>query len=163
MDALKKSGMGTELRNSIFHWIRSHSNHSHNQHSKESLAYLRKAQMQWEKRIYKSLNSMSNELGVPLSRFRLASDKDELEEKWTELSTYDVDLSQYRPVYAPKDFLDVLLAIRSPNYNLIKYVLISLLSFMNIARYYCLLKNYVYFMLYKNSRIKTNIVRGLIS
>ncbi|KAK6636796.1 hypothetical protein RUM43_010459 [Polyplax serrata] len=120
VDALKKSGMGTELRNSIFHWIRSHSNQLHNQNAKEPLAYLRKAQMQWEKRIHKSLNSMSNELGVPLARYRSASDKDELEEKWSELSTYDIDLSQYRPVYAPKDFLDVILAIRSPNYNLIK-------------------------------------------
>jgi hypothetical protein len=46
--------------------------------------------MQWEKRIHKSLNSMCNEIGVPLARFRLASDKDELEEKWTELSTYDI-------------------------------------------------------------------------
>ncbi|EEB20025.1 conserved hypothetical protein [Pediculus humanus corporis] len=120
MDALRHSGMGTELRNSIFHWIRAHSNHLHNQHAKEPLAYLRKAQMQWEKRIHKSLNSMSNDLGVPLSRFRLASDRDEIQEKWTELSTYDVDLSQYRPVYAPKDFLDVLMSIRSPNYNLIR-------------------------------------------
>jgi len=47
-------------------------------------------QMQWEKRIHKSLNSMCNEIGVPLARFRLASDRDELEEKWTELSTYDI-------------------------------------------------------------------------
>jgi hypothetical protein len=46
--------------------------------------------MQWEKRIHKSLNSMCNEIGVPLARFRLASEKDELEDKWTELSTYDV-------------------------------------------------------------------------
>jgi hypothetical protein len=46
--------------------------------------------MQWEKRIHKSLNSMCNETGVPLARFRLASDRDELEEKWTELSTYDI-------------------------------------------------------------------------
>lgn len=46
--------------------------------------------MQWEKRIHKSLNSMCNEIGVPLARFRLASDRDELEEKWTELSTYDI-------------------------------------------------------------------------
>jgi hypothetical protein len=33
---------------------------------------------------------MCNEIGVPLARFRLASEKDELEEKWSELSTYDV-------------------------------------------------------------------------
>lgn len=33
---------------------------------------------------------MCNEIGVPLARFRLASDRDEFEEKWTELSTYDI-------------------------------------------------------------------------
>ncbi|KAJ4443036.1 hypothetical protein ANN_04686 [Periplaneta americana] len=119
LQAMKQAGMETELRNTVFHWVRSHKNNdSINGYAiKEPLAYLRKAQMQWEKRIHKSLNSMCNEIGVPLARFRLASDRDELEEKWTELSTYDIDLSQYRPVYAPKDFLEVLLCIRSPNYR----------------------------------------------
>lgn len=107
-------------------------------------------QLQWEKRIHKSLNSMCGELGVPLARLRQTTDKEELDEKWTELSTYDIgmhstliilfiksslifffiffylvaltfsDLSQYRPVYAPKDFLEVLLLIRSPNYRIME-------------------------------------------
>nr|CAD7197748.1 unnamed protein product [Timema douglasi] len=116
---LKTSGLETELRNTVFHWMRSHNNNANinGYPVKEPLAYLRKAQLQWEKRIHKSLNSMCSELGVPLARFRLASDKDELSDKWTELSTYDIDLSQYRPVYAPKDFLEVLLWLRSPNYR----------------------------------------------
>lgn len=89
---------------------------------------------------------MCGELGVPLARLRQTTDKEELEEKWTELSTYDIgrtkslfwvlkfnidsflylaaillpDLSQYRPVYAPKDFLEVLLLIRSPNYRILE-------------------------------------------
>lgn len=109
--------METELRNSVFHWIRSHNNIARGQILKEPLAYLRKAQNQWEKRIQKSLNSMSGDLAVPLARLRAAPDKEEMEDKWSELSTYDIDLSQYRPVYAPKDFLDVLMAIRSPNYR----------------------------------------------
>ncbi|XP_046668556.1 TBC1 domain family member 19 isoform X1 [Homalodisca vitripennis] len=119
LEAMKESGMETELRNTVFHWMRSHNNQiqvTANSY-KEPLAYLRKAQMQWEKRIHKSLNSMCTEIGVSLARFRLASDKDELEEKWNELSTYDIDLTPYRPVYAPKDFLEVLLWIRSPNYR----------------------------------------------
>lgn len=33
---------------------------------------------------------MCTEIGVSLARFRQASDKDELEEKWSELSTYDI-------------------------------------------------------------------------
>ncbi|XP_039278684.1 TBC1 domain family member 19 [Nilaparvata lugens] len=79
--------------------------------------YVTEDLMQWEKRIHKSLNSMCTEIGVSLSRFRLASDRDELSDKWNELSTYDIDLASYRPVYAPKDFLEVLLWIRSPNYR----------------------------------------------
>lgn len=120
LESLKQTGMETELRNSVFHWIRSHSNLARGQAVKESLAYLRKAQSQWEKRIHKSLNSMSGDLGVPLARLRSTADREEMEEKWAELSTYDIDLSQYRPVYAPKDFLDVLLAIRSPNYRTVE-------------------------------------------
>ncbi|KAK7861826.1 hypothetical protein R5R35_000588 [Gryllus longicercus] len=119
LEAMKKAGMETELRNTVFHWVRSHNNvESVNGYPiKEPLGYLRKAQMQWEKRIQKSLNSMCNEIGVPLARYRPAADRDDILEKWNELSTYDVDLSQYRPVYAPKDFLEVLLWIRSPNYQ----------------------------------------------
>uniref|UniRef100_A0A1B6D6P0 Rab-GAP TBC domain-containing protein n=2 Tax=Clastoptera arizonana TaxID=38151 RepID=A0A1B6D6P0_9HEMI len=119
LEGMKETGMETELRNTVFHWMRSHNNQEYfnSYTSKEPLAYLRKAQMQWEKRIHKSLNSMCTEIGVSLSRYRLASDRDEMEEKWNELSTYDIDLTLYRPVYAPKDFLEVLLWIRSPNYR----------------------------------------------
>lgn len=46
--------------------------------------------MQWEKRIYKSLNSMGTELNVSLSVFRMASDRDEIMDKWTMLSTYSI-------------------------------------------------------------------------
>ena len=51
--------------------------------------------MQWEKRIHKSLNSMCNELNVPLARMRTTSDREELEERWSELSTYDVGKKRY--------------------------------------------------------------------
>ncbi|KAK3912118.1 TBC1 domain family member 19 [Frankliniella fusca] len=123
LESMKKTGMETELRNTVFHWVRSHNNRDSDGISalvREPLTYLRKAQLQWEKRIHKSLNSMCGELGVPLARLRQTTDREELEEKWTELSTYDIDLSQYRPVYAPKDFLEVLLLIRSPNYRVLE-------------------------------------------
>lgn len=54
------------------------------------LSYLRKAQIQWERRIQKSLNSMCNELNIPLARIRPQVDREALTEKWHELSTYDV-------------------------------------------------------------------------
>lgn len=58
--------------------------------SEVELSYLRKAQIQWERRIQKSLNSMCNELNVPLARIRPNADREELAEKWNELSTYDI-------------------------------------------------------------------------
>lgn len=45
---------------------------------------------------------------------RLPSDKEELQAKWEEMSNYPVDLSSYRPVYAPKDLLEVLLSLKGP-------------------------------------------------
>uniref|UniRef100_A0A3Q2YW20 TBC1 domain family, member 19 n=1 Tax=Hippocampus comes TaxID=109280 RepID=A0A3Q2YW20_HIPCM len=86
------------------------------EHLKEPLAYMRKAQASWERRIVKSLNSMSTELGVPLARMRPATEQQELSNKWNEMGT-DEPLSRFRPVYAPKDFLEVVVALRSPNLN----------------------------------------------
>lgn len=54
------------------------------------LTYLKKAQVQWERRIQKSLNSICNELNIPLARIRPIADRDDLIEKWNELSTYDI-------------------------------------------------------------------------
>ncbi|KAG7262203.1 hypothetical protein CRUP_036182 [Coryphaenoides rupestris] len=76
-------------------------------HRKEPLVYMRNAQANWERRVLKSLSSMSTELGVPLARKRPAAEQKELANKWNEMSTEEPDLSQFRPVYAPKDFLEV--------------------------------------------------------
>ena len=65
-------------------------------------------QHQWERRIMKSLNSMSSDLGLCLAKPRCLEEQEELLAKWTELSTLDIDLSLFRPVYAPKDFLEIL-------------------------------------------------------
>ena len=35
--------------------------------------------------------------------------------KWTELGTDEPDLSHFRPVYAPKDFLEVIASLKNPN------------------------------------------------
>ncbi|KYN05871.1 TBC1 domain family member 19 [Cyphomyrmex costatus] len=118
--ALKDNGLETEIRNTVFHWARSRGSlHSRSVSYIQTadLSYLKKTQIQWERRIQKSLNSTCSELNVPLARIRSTSDRDELAEKWNELSTYDIDLSQYRPLYAPKDFLDVLFSIRDPSFK----------------------------------------------
>ncbi|XP_043509246.1 TBC1 domain family member 19 [Frieseomelitta varia] len=120
LEALKSNGLETEIRNTVFHWVRSQGSLSAvSEASTEEvdLTYLKKAQIQWERRIQKSLNSTCNELNVPLARIRPNADREELAEKWNELSTYDIDLSQYRPLYAPKDFLDVLFSIRNPSFK----------------------------------------------
>ncbi|KAM8899344.1 TBC1 domain family member 19 isoform 2-T2 [Spinachia spinachia] len=75
----------------------------------------------WEKRVLKSLNSMSSELGVPLARMRPAAEQKELTSKWNEMGADEPglrgDLTSFRPVYAPKDFLEVLISLRNPNYD----------------------------------------------
>lgn len=58
---------------------------------------------------------MSTELKAPLQgQIRNATEKEELQAKWDELSNYTIDLSNYRPVYAPKDLLEVLLSLKGP-------------------------------------------------
>ncbi|XP_031966289.1 TBC1 domain family member 19 isoform X3 [Corvus moneduloides] len=87
------------------------------EHIKEPLAYMRKAQGSWEKRILKSLNSMCTELNIPLAQKRPVNEQKELLNKWNEMGTDEPDLSLFRPVYAPKDFLEVLMNLRNPNYE----------------------------------------------
>ncbi|CAG2255257.1 TBC1 domain family member 19 [Mytilus edulis] len=87
------------------------------EHAKEPLLYLRKAQHAWEKRILKSLNSMCTELNIPLARKRPEKEQKEMNSKWTELGVEGPDLTQIRPVYAPKDFLEVIVGIQNPNYH----------------------------------------------
>lgn len=87
------------------------------EHLKEPLVYMRKAQGSWEKRILKSLNSMCTELSIPLARKRPVGEQKELLSKWNEMGTDEPDLSLFRPVYAPKDFLEVLVNLRNPNYE----------------------------------------------
>nr|XP_054409774.1 TBC1 domain family member 19 isoform X4 [Pongo abelii] len=77
----------------------------------------RQAWGSWEKRILKSLNSMCTELSIPLARKRPAGEQKELLNKWNEMGTDEPDLSLFRPVYAPKDFLEVLINLRNPNYE----------------------------------------------
>lgn len=85
---MKESGLETELRNNVFHWIQEKK--KENETCPPEHIYLRKAQIQWDKRIHKSLQSMCNELGIHLAKLRTTADREELSDKWSELSTYDV-------------------------------------------------------------------------
>ncbi|KAK3593571.1 hypothetical protein CHS0354_018659 [Potamilus streckersoni] len=120
-NGLNSSGWDRKLKNAIYTYLQTHSRLSPNaapsDHLKEPLLYLRKAQQAWEKRILKSLNSMCTELNIPLARKRPEKEQKDLLTRWTELSVDGPDLSQIRPVYAPKDFLEVIMSLQNPNYN----------------------------------------------
>uniref|UniRef100_A0A8C5CKL8 TBC1 domain family, member 19 n=1 Tax=Gadus morhua TaxID=8049 RepID=A0A8C5CKL8_GADMO len=83
------------------------------EHRKEPLLYMRSAQASWERRVLKSLSSMSSELGVPLAR-KVPSGQSASSRPLIGPNEY---LSQFRPVYAPKDFLEVLIGLRNPNHD----------------------------------------------
>ena len=84
----------------------------------EPLDYMRRAQRAWERRLYKSLNSMSAELGVPLARLRPPALQQKMMERPEEaLQDESAELERVRPVYAPKDFLEVLTRVENPNYQ----------------------------------------------
>ncbi|XP_037991818.1 TBC1 domain family member 19 isoform X2 [Motacilla alba alba] len=120
-DFLKTSGWEKKLQNAVYSELNMFPSPCHPaappEHIKEPLAYMRKAQGSWEKRILKSLNSMSTELNIPLAQKRPANEQKELLNKWNEMGTDEPDLSLFRPVYAPKDFLEVLMNLRNPNYE----------------------------------------------
>uniref|UniRef100_A0A8D0AB97 TBC1 domain family, member 19 n=1 Tax=Sander lucioperca TaxID=283035 RepID=A0A8D0AB97_SANLU len=116
---LKTSGWERQLQNAVYRELQLPPSHptAPPEHLKEPLAYMRKAQASWEKRVLKSLNSMSTELGVPLARMRPPVEQKELTNKWNEMGTDEPDLTRFRPVYAPKDFLEVLISLQNPNHD----------------------------------------------
>ncbi|KAJ7325676.1 hypothetical protein OS493_029100 [Desmophyllum pertusum] len=61
---------------------------------KEPLAFIRKAQMNWEKRIVKSINSMCTELSLPLARKRSSTDQAHISSKF---ETLGGELDEKRP------------------------------------------------------------------
>ncbi|XP_033116109.1 TBC1 domain family member 19-like [Anneissia japonica] len=116
--ALRQSGQEKLLQNAVYKQLAQFppAEHPHAtlEQLKEPLSYIRRAQSNWEKRIVKSLNSMCTELSIPLARKRALSEQKELRSTWNELGTDEPDLSAFRPVYAPKDFLDVLITVKNP-------------------------------------------------
>ncbi|XP_071087662.1 TBC1 domain family member 19-like isoform X1 [Haliotis cracherodii] len=121
---LVQSGWDRRLRNAVCKYMQTHPKtsqpHAPPEQNKEPLAHLRKAQQAWEKKILKSLNSMCTELNIPLARRRPEREQREMSSRWTELGTDgpgNYYLSQIRPVYAPKDFLEVVIGLQNTNYQ----------------------------------------------
>ncbi|TGZ64998.1 hypothetical protein CRM22_006089 [Opisthorchis felineus] len=65
----------------------------------------------------RSLNSMCQELGIRLAGKRDMRQNEAILENWTELSLVFNKTSAIKPVYGPKDLLEVLIYIRHPNTN----------------------------------------------
>ncbi|XP_078475009.1 TBC1 domain family member 19 isoform X1 [Lampetra planeri] len=114
-NALKKSGWKAKLQNAVYREMSVLPSAALSPElRKEPLAYMRRAQAQWEKRVMKSLNSMCTELGVTLYQKRSPEEQKGLLSKWSEMGSDEPDLSRFRPVYAPKDFLEVLVHLQDP-------------------------------------------------
>lgn len=74
----------------------------------DRFSYLKKANMLWEKRIHKSLNSMCADLGIPLGKLRSSADKEEMTDKWNELSTYDLGILYKKAISLKYSYLIIL-------------------------------------------------------
>ncbi|XP_033631796.1 TBC1 domain family member 19-like [Asterias rubens] len=119
IQGIQESGWERRLHNAVYRQLMLYPKPTHPNtpidNTKEPLAYIRRAQSTWEKRILKSLNSMCTELSVPLARKRPLAEQKDLKARWNELGAEEPDLSAFRPVYAPKDFLDMLITLKNPN------------------------------------------------
>lgn len=66
----------------------------------DPLNYLRRAGILWERRVRKSLNSMCTELEVTLQgQPRSSAEKEELANKWDELSNYQIGKIDFRYIF----------------------------------------------------------------
>ncbi|CAL8091062.1 unnamed protein product [Calicophoron daubneyi] len=80
-----------------------------------SWKYLEKAQSSWERRMLRSLNSMCQELGIRLAGKRDPKQSEAILQNWSELSLVFNKPTTIKPVFGPKDLLEVLISIRHPN------------------------------------------------
>lgn len=120
---LRDSGWEVKLQNAVYFQLKSLPMSSaqgipQNQ-VKEPLAFIRKAQMNWEKRIVKSINSICTELSLHLARKRSAADQSVISSKFEVLGGEldEKQMEKIKPVYAPKDFFEALISIENPSFT----------------------------------------------
>uniref|UniRef100_A0A0X3NRI0 TBC1 domain family member 19 n=1 Tax=Schistocephalus solidus TaxID=70667 RepID=A0A0X3NRI0_SCHSO len=85
--------------------------------SHEFNSFLIEAQKKWLERTIHSLNSMCQELKLPLDPARPAKMVELIIESWDELSTLFKAVRPVKPIFGPKDFLNALQALQHPNKN----------------------------------------------
>lgn len=120
---LRDSGWEVKLQNAVYSQLKSLPAYAASDISqrqvKEPLAFIRKAQMNWEKRIVKSINSMCTELSLPLARKRSSADQAHMSSKFETLGGEldEKQMEKIKPVYAPKDFFEALINIENPSFT----------------------------------------------
>ena len=60
---------------------------------------------------------MCTEKNIPLARMRTIREQADFTQKWKDMTFSDENMGDIRPVYAPKDFMEVLTSLSSPNYT----------------------------------------------
>lgn len=85
--AMQDNGLEAELKNNIYRWVKTRKR-DFNSHD----SFFRKCQIHWDKRIHKSLNSMCSELGISLAKIRSTNEREEILNKWGELSNFEVGI-----------------------------------------------------------------------
>ena len=60
---------------------------------------------------------MCTEKNIPLARMRTIREQADFTQKWKDMAFSDENMGDIRPVYAPKDFMEVLTSLSSPNYT----------------------------------------------
>ncbi|KAK2563145.1 TBC1 domain family member 19 [Acropora cervicornis] len=125
---LRDSGWEVKLQNTVYSLLTSSSATQNKtdiprNQLKEPLAFLRKAQINWEKRIVKSINTMCTELSLPLARERSSTDRAHMASKFEILGGEldEKEMEKIKPVYAPKDFFEALIGIENPTFTPLPY------------------------------------------
>lgn len=90
LKAMQDNGLEAELKNNIYRWVKT-KKREFNPHD----SFFRKCQIHWDKRIHKSLNSMCSELGISLAKIRSMNEREEILNKWGELSNFEVGIEYY--------------------------------------------------------------------
>lgn len=85
--AMQENGLEAELKNNIYRWVKTRKREFGVYDS-----FFRKCQIHWDKRIHKSLNSMCSELGISLAKIRNTNEREEILNKWAELSNFEVGI-----------------------------------------------------------------------
>lgn len=87
---MQENGLESELKNNIYRWVK-----TRRREINSSDHFCRKCQIHWDKRIHKSLNSMCSELGISLAKIRSTNEREEILNKWSELSNFEVGIQKY--------------------------------------------------------------------